>query len=86
MAERDKTADHEENKDFFKTLSFYDEDPIDLPFESFFESEPTPTTEFPDLSQLEASVGTGSEAASTVIENVLDSVVEQVESEFGDLL
>ena len=77
MAERDNPADHEESKDFFKTLSFYDEDPIDLPFESFFDSDNTQTTEFPDLGLLEASVGSGSDAASTVIEGVLDSVIEQ---------
>ena len=74
MAERDNEADNEETKDFFKTLSFYDEDPIDLPFESFFDSD---NTELPDLGLLEASVGCGNDAASTVIEGVLDCVIEQ---------
>ena len=76
MAEREKLPDLDNNdqtQDFFKTLSFYDDDPIDLPFESFFEVDPSLS-----LPQPEAGPDvSGSEIADTVIENVLETVIEQ---------
>ena len=76
MAEREKIEDTEQSQDFFKTLSFYDDDPIDLPFESFFGPEDTQGTEHQESFPTEAPEA-GNEVADTVIESVLENVVGQ---------
>ena len=70
MAEKEKLPDDDNSKDFFKTLSFYDDDPIDLPFESFFGTEDIPVTEL-------GSPVAGDDVADRVLESVLETVVEQ---------
>ena len=71
--------------DFFQTLSFYDDDPMDVPFESLFDSVPSGTDNsavpseftqqpFPDRT---SSQEESKDVVVSVIENVLDQVLCQ---------
>ena len=94
VGSQQQNSGQETNNEYFKTLSFYDDDPMDLPFESLFDSVPAaPTSENgsvpsefsqPFPAQNVETQQEKQEIVGGVLDQVLDQVLEQeLELELG---
>ena len=84
VGSQQQNSGQETNNEYFKTLSFYDDDPMDLPFESLFDSVPAaPTSENgsvpSEFSQpFPAQNVETQQEKQEIVGGVLDQVLDQV--------
>ena len=82
-AEGATSSGQQQNEDFFKTLSFYDDDdPLDLPFESLFDSNNVPTEFSQQPSQAPPpSIDLDESAKHEIVRDILTDVLHQVQEQ-----